>query len=118
MENKTTVRGNCIISDEVIATIAVGAAQEVPGVTGMANRPGDIKGLVSSGAERSVVVSNRESTITLDVYVNIAVDGKIQEIATAVQRNVKDAVQAMTEKPVTRVNVHIAGIDLQEKPAQ
>jgi hypothetical protein len=45
-------------------------------------------------------------------------DGKIQEIATAVQRDVKAAVQAMTGKPVTRVNVNIAGVVLEEKAAQ
>lgn len=118
MENKMTTRGNCIISDEVIATIAVEAAQEVPGVVSMGKRQGDIKGLVSSSAERAVVVNNTESTITLDVYINIKVDGKIQEIASAVQQNVKAAVQAMTGKPVTRVNVNIAGVVLEEKTAQ
>lgn len=118
MDDKIKTRGNCIISDEVIATIAGKAAMEVPGVLGMANRPTDIKGLVSTGAERSVMVTNRESTIALDVYIHIAVDGKIQEIGTAVQRGVKSAVQAMTGKPVTRVNVHIAGIVLEDKTAQ
>lgn len=118
MEIKTTTRGNCIISDEVIATIASAAALEVPGVKKMANRRSDFKGLLSTGAERAVVVNNRESTIALDVYIHIKVDGKIQEIATAVQKNVKSAVQGMTGKPVTRVNVHIAGVVLEEKTAQ
>ena len=117
MEMKTTTRGNCIISDEVIATIASAAALEVPGVKKMATRPNDLKGLLSTGAERSVMVNSRESTISLDVYVHIQVDGKIQEIAPAVQKNVKAAVQSMTNKPGTRVNVHIAGVVLEEKKA-
>lgn len=122
MDDRTTnraPRGNCIVSDEVIATIASTAALEVPGVVGMATRPANsLKGLVVTGAERSVAVNNRESTIALDVYVNITVDGKIQEIGTAVQQGVKSAVQAMTGKPVTRVNVHVAGIVLEDKAAQ
>ena len=118
MVKKPKTQGNCIISDEVIATIACAAAQEVPGVAGMASRPSELKTLILTGAERSVAVNHRESTITLDVYINIKVNGKIQEIATAVQQNVKSAVQAMTERPVTRVNVHIAGVDLEENTAQ
>ena len=117
MDNKPKTNGNCIISDEVIATIAGAAAKEIPGVVGLANRP-DIKSLVVSTAERSVLVNNRESTVALDVYITIKADGKIQEIATAVQQNVKSAVQAMTGKPVTRVNVNVAGVVLEEKAAQ
>lgn len=118
MDNKPKTSGSCIISDEVIATIAGAAAREVPGVAGLANRPADIKGLVTSAAQRSVVVNSRESTVSLEVYVTIHSDGKIQEIATAIQQNVKAAVQAMTGKPVTRVNVNIAGIVLEDKAAQ
>ena len=118
MDNKPKTSGSCIISNDVIATIAAAAAREVPGVVDTANRPADIKGLVASSAQRSVVVNSRESTVSLDVYVTIREDGKIQEIATAVQQNVKAAVQAMTGKPVTRVNVNIAGVVLEEKAAQ
>ena len=117
MEEKKT-QGNCIISDEVIATIAGAAAREVPGVIEMANRPADFKSLVSTGAERFVAVTNRESTIMLDVYVQIAEGIRIPDVASAIQENVKAAVQAMTNKPVTRVNVHIAGIVLGDTAAQ
>lgn len=114
MDEKMNGSGNCIISEEVIATIASAAAREVPGVAKMGTRPNNIKGLMSSGAERAVAVNSRESTIMLDVYIQIKADGKIQEIAPAVQQNVKSAVQAMTGKPVTRVNVHIAGLAEEE----
>ena len=34
---------------------------------------------------------------------------RIQETSVALQQNVKSAVQSMTGKPVTRINVHIDG---------
>ena len=118
MEKKTTTRSNCIVSDEVIATIACAAAREVEGVTNMATRPNDLKKILSSGAERSVSVDNRESTLALDVYIEIAEGAKIQDVAEKVQQNVKSAVQGMVGKPVTRVNVHIAGLAAEDKAAQ
>ena len=118
MDKKMATRSNCIVSDEVIATITCAAAREVAGVTDMAVRPNDIKGILSSGAERSVTVSNRESTIALDVYIQIAEGAKIQDVAEKVQQNVKSAVQAMIGKPVTRVNVHIAGLATEENAPQ
>ena len=38
--------GSCIISEDVIASIASSAALEVPGVAGMAQRPADLRGFI------------------------------------------------------------------------
>ncbi len=106
--------GSCIISEDVIATIASTAALEVQGVAGMAQRPTDIRGLISSSAAKSVKVLNNENETVLDVYINLRLGAKIPEVAGQVQHGVKVAVQSMTGKPVTKVNVHVAGIVLDE----
>ena len=111
-----TVEGACIISEDVIASIACTAAAEVPGVAGMATRPADIRGIISqNAASRSVRVVNTENETVLDVYVNLKQGAKIQETAANVQQSVKVAVQSMTSKPVTRINVHVEGMVLDDK---
>lgn len=111
--------GSCIISEDVIATIASTAAMEVQGVAGMAQRPTDIRGLISSSAAKSVKVLNNENETVVDVYINLRLGAKIPEVAGQVQHGVKVAVQSMTGKPVTKVNVHVAGVVLdEEKTAQ
>ncbi|MBQ4616999.1 MAG: Asp23/Gls24 family envelope stress response protein [Clostridia bacterium] len=105
--------GSCIISEEVIATIASQAAMEVPGVVSMAQRPLNIRG-VKGGATRSVgVVSNPNETV-LDVYLNIAVTAHIPTLAEQVQQAVKSAVQSMTGSPVTKINIHV--VNAMEEP--
>ncbi len=107
--------GTCIISEEVVATIACTAAMEVNGVAGMAQRP-DIRSMITGGANsRHVKVTGGDSAMTIDVYVNIKQGFRIQEVAEQVQREVKTSVQSMTGKPVTRVNAHIAGMKLEEE---
>ena len=110
--------GSCIISEDVIATIAGTAAMEGPGVASMAQRPVDIRGFMGPASAKSVKVINNESETVVDVYVNLRLDARIQEVAGQVQRSVKTAVQSMTGKPVTKVNVHVAGIVLEDKPQQ
>ena len=106
--------GSCIISEDVIATIANTAAMEVPGVAGMAQRPADIKGIIAAGATRSVKVLNNDSETIVDVYINLRLGARIPDVAGEVQHSVKVAVQSMTGKPVTKVNVVVAGIALDE----
>ena len=110
-----TPEGRCIISEEVIATIASTAAVTVPGVAGMAPRVKDLRGLVSSTALRSVSVVNNETEIIVDVYINLEAGVRIPDVAGQVQRVVKEEVQSMTSRPVTKVNVHVVGIVLEDK---
>ena len=110
--------GSCIISEDVIATIASTAALEVPGVAGMAPRRVDIRGIMGAGAAKSVKVINNESETVLDVYINLRVGTRIPDVAGEVQHQVKVAVQSMTGKPVTKVNIHVAGIVLDEEKAK
>ncbi len=100
--------GSCIISEEVIATIACNAALEVDGVAEMGQRPINLRGVMASASARAVaVVSNANETV-LDVYVRPKMDAHIPTMAEAVQTAVKNAVQSMTGSPVTKVNIHVA----------
>ena len=105
--------GNCIISEEVLASIASTAALEIAGVASMGQQPSNIRNLVRPG--KSVRVLNDENQTVLDVYVNLFAGAQIQQTGAEVQKAVKSAVQSMTGKPVTRVNVHVSGIVFEEK---
>ncbi len=109
-----TPEGRCIISEEVVATIAATAASEVPGVASMAPRVKDLRGLVGNSATKSVGVINNENEIIVDVYINLVAGTRIPDVAGQVQRVVKAEVQSMTGRPVTKVNVHVAGIVLEQ----
>ncbi len=109
--------GGLVISEEVIASIALNAAKDVEGVSGFAARPPDVHSLLKMGESplRSVRVWSGDNDIKLQIYIYIKENKKIPTLAAEVQRNVKNAVQNMTGRVVTKVNVSIAGIDFNEQ---
>lgn len=109
--------GGLVISEEVIASIALNAAKDVGGVAGFAARPPDVHSLLKMGESplRSVRVWSGDNDIKLQIYIYIKENKKIPTLAAEVQRNVKNAVQNMTGRVVTKVNVSIAGIDFNEQ---
>ncbi len=114
-KNFKTPEGTCVISEEVIATIASTAALEVDGVASMAIRP-DIRSIITGNVNsRYVKVMGSESAMTLDVYLCVAQGYRIPDISLQVQQAVKNEVQAMTGRPVTRVNIHVAGMKAEEE---
>lgn len=116
-ESKGT--GGLVISEEVIATIAVNAAKDVDGVAAVASRAPEMLSTIlkTDSPLRSVKVTAVDNDIQLHVYIAIKDGKKIPAVASEVQRSVKDAVQSMTGKVVTKVNVNIADIDFADSAA-
>lgn len=112
---KENAVGSLKISDEVLASITVAATREVDGVAELTAAPANIKGLLKtkpSGKAVTIVVN--DGVATVDVYLKIRHGARVQPVASEVQRKVKDAIQNMTGIVVSKVNVHITGIVLND----
>lgn len=102
------------ISEEVIATIAAQAANEVEGVCGLsADLSADIAQLLGKkNLGKGVKLQFNDDTIAMDIYVVALYGFSVIEIARNVQDQVSTAVESMTGRKVRSVNVEICGITL------
>lgn len=115
--SKITAKGSLTISEEAISAIVTNAAKDVDGVTGFSNRPADVVSTIKSGSLKvmsPVRVMLDGDEIKIYIYINIESGAKIQPVAEKVQRVVKEAVQNMTGKLVSKVNVIIASVENEE----
>ncbi len=112
--NNSAPASGLIISDDVIASIAVGAVRDVAGVGRIVQRPKDIKSLIGmhEGAQKFVEVLKFDNVYSLKLHITVSEESKIPVVAAAVQKAVKNAVQEMTSKVVSKVNVVIAGVEI------
>lgn len=112
--SKQTPQGGVIISEEAVSSIVTNAAKDVNGVTGFSNKPDDVVSTIKKGSLKvmsPVRVFQDGDDLDISVYINIASGIKIQPVAEEVQRVVKAAVQNMTGKLVSKVNVIIASVE-------
>lgn len=112
--SKQTPQGGVIISEEAVSSIVTNAAKDVNGVTGFSNKPDDVVSTIKKGSLKvmsPVRVFQDGDDLDISVYINIASRIKIQPVAEEVQRVVKEAVQNMTGKLVSKVNVIIASVE-------
>lgn len=113
----TSSKGTITISEEVLSSIATNAAKDVDGVSSFSNRPVDVVNTIKKGSIKvmsPVRILQNGDDIIVSIYVNLVPNSIIRDIATNVQHNVKEAIQNMTGKLVSKVNVVIAGIDFEE----
>ncbi|MBR7060864.1 MAG: Asp23/Gls24 family envelope stress response protein [Eubacterium sp.] len=118
MEVKTSnEKGNLVISEDVISSIAINAAKDVEGVSSFSNKPFDVISTIKKGSIKVLspvrIIQNGED-ISVSIYLNIEPNTKIKTVAQNVQQNVKESIQNMTGRLVSKVNVIIAGIDFEE----
>ncbi|WP_173916522.1 Asp23/Gls24 family envelope stress response protein [Halobacillus sp. Marseille-Q1614] len=109
-----TEYGLITISNDVISTIAGGAAVECYGIVGMASknqlRDGLAEMLRKDNFSKGVVVRQEDEQIHIDMYIIVSYGTKISEVAHNVQSQVKYALNKNVGLSVNSVNIFIQGV--------
>lgn len=114
----TDVLGDVRISDEVVANIAVIAAEEIEGVSGVVgkNKTNEFKTLVGmKNYAKAVRVEMCEKIVSVDMAISVLYGYSLPACGKAVQERVKSSIESMTGLEVSDVNVRIAVVDLGDK---
>jgi len=112
-----SVSTQLVISDEVIASIAISAAKDIEGVVGFVQRPKDIRSVVYifEGPLKYVEVASNDNVYSLKLYITVKDGIKIPAVVSQVQSAVKNAIQGMGGCVVSKVNVCVADVKIKEK---
>jgi uncharacterized alkaline shock family protein YloU len=114
--------GSISINNEVVANIVAMAAREVPGVVSLASGSikDDIAGLFGSRRDSGSSVSIREEadgSYHISVKLILSFGVQLAKVAQSVQVAVRDRVENMTNKEVSKVNIIVDGVR-QDEPEQ
>ncbi|MBD5163029.1 MAG: Asp23/Gls24 family envelope stress response protein [Oscillibacter sp.] len=99
--------GSIHISEEVLASLAAGAAADVEGISGLMNVAAKKSGT------RGVRLVVDEDGAVIDVYILIRYGYAIPEVAGKIQSAISGAIESMTGFSVKAVNVHVGGVSFQ-----
>lgn len=119
--SQTLEHGAIHISEEVIATIAALAVQDVEGVYGLnttlsSSELSRLAKRAQQGKGIRLVISE-DDEISVDCYIVVLYGHSVVDVAKAVQETVTSAVESTTGRKVKNVNVNISGITL-PRPAK
>lgn len=107
---RTAENGGIFISNDVIASITANAAKDIEGVSGFAyksvNRAGS-----ASDISKAVRVVSQDNDVKIQIGIRVKNGVNLQTVSLNIQRSIKNAVQSMTGKVVSKVNVAVQGID-------
>lgn len=105
--------GDVVISNDVIASIALNAAKDVEGVSAFVPKTPDFVSKLRKEecGEKAVRVLSLDGSVRIHLYLRLKDGVNIQTVCSNVQRGVKSAVQSMTGKIVSEVHVSVQGID-------
>ncbi|CDZ74445.1 Hypothetical protein ING2D1G_0251 [Peptoniphilus sp. ING2-D1G] len=114
---ETKSDGEVRISEDVIATIAVVAAESVEGVVDMqSNLKYSVTEMLGvKNLNKGVKVSIGEKEAVIDVFITVEYGKNIVEICKEVQVKIKEAVESMTDLEVVEANIHVSGIAVPDK---
>ncbi|WP_108669737.1 Asp23/Gls24 family envelope stress response protein [Peribacillus acanthi] len=106
--------GQIDISNDVIATVAGGAAVDCYGIVGMASKKqlkdGIAEILRRENFTKGVVVRQEQEGVHIDMYIIVSYGTKISEIAHNVQSKVKYTLDKTVGLAVESVNIYVQGV--------
>ena len=102
-----------MISEDVVASIALHALNDIEGFAGMATKPGsdiiDMIGKKNWGKGIKVTVTENESLV-IDCNVFLAYGHSVVTVANNIQNAMTSALEGTTGTKVEAVNVNVCGI--------
>jgi uncharacterized alkaline shock family protein YloU len=108
--------GSLNISEAVIEKIAQLVVDDVDGVYSMASSPTYMKDLVfRSQRNKPIRIKLNSGVAEIDLYLIVKNGYKIKDVAESVQKYVKETVQNMTSIAVSKVNVYVQGVQVDEQ---
>jgi len=99
------------VARQVLATIVINTALQIPGVVRMAQATDQWSRLLGREVPRQgVALTIKDNTVTADLYIVVANNVNIVEVGSAVQEDVASALEHMVGMQVNEVNVYIQDV--------
>ena len=104
--------GRVMISEDVVATIALQAMNEVEGFAGLSTKPGaDIADFIGKNWGKGIKITiSDENALTIDCNISIYYGNSVINVAQDIQSCVAGALESVAGVKVVAVNVNVCGI--------
>jgi uncharacterized alkaline shock family protein YloU len=99
------------VARQVLSTIVINTALQIPGVVRIAQGSGQWSRLLGRELPRQgVTLTVKDNTVSTELYIVVATGANIVEVGTAVQEEVALAIEDMVGMQVREVNVYIQDV--------
>jgi uncharacterized alkaline shock family protein YloU len=99
------------VARQVLSTIVINTALQIPGVARIAQGGTRWSRLLGRELPRQgVALAIKDATVSTDLYIIVTAGANIVEVGTAVQEEVASAIEEMVGMQVREVNVYIQDV--------
>jgi uncharacterized alkaline shock family protein YloU len=99
------------VAQQVLSTIVINTALQIPGVVRIAQASDLWSHLFGKEKlNQGVKLTIKDSTVTADLYIVVSAGSNIVEVGTSLQEEVASAIENMTGMQVREVNVYIQDV--------
>jgi uncharacterized alkaline shock family protein YloU len=102
--------GTTTMAPGVLVTLAKFTALNVPGVAGIAPKPGGVNRLFRRGTAEGVQIEIDEDRVWIELFLILESDTNVRDVSRKVQAEVARAIEDMVGMDVNRVDVHIEDV--------
>jgi len=109
--------GKVVYDKNIMLSIINLSAKEISGVSGLSGKFGGRpkKKRASNYFEGVKVTYNKNSTVNIDVFLNIYYGYSVSDVAYRVQENIKNGISSMMDIKIDGLNIHVVDVDFSKE---
>lgn len=110
---KKQAKGNVTYSSDIVLSVINLATKEIAGVSSIVTKFSSVlKRWFSNNYYDGVKITyNKDDAMCVDVYINVCFGYNVTEVAYRVQENIKNSLSGMIDVKISKINVHVLGVD-------
>ncbi len=109
---KKQTKGNVTYSSDIVLSVINLATKEIAGVSSIVTKFGSfLKRWFSNNYYDGVKISYNKDAMCVDVYINVCFGYNVTEVAYRVQENIKNSLSGMIDVKISKINIHVLGVD-------
>lgn len=111
-KDSINAKGNVKYDRNIVLSVINLATKEIAGVSELCDDFGcAIKKWFSHNYYEGVKISYNDTSMIVDIYINVFYGYNVSEIAYRVQENITNSLSSMINVKIDRINVHVLGVD-------
>ncbi|MBQ7352075.1 MAG: Asp23/Gls24 family envelope stress response protein [Clostridia bacterium] len=109
---KKQTKGSVTYGSDIVLSVINLATKEIAGVSSIVTKFGSaLKRWFSNNYYDGVKVSYVKNAMNVDVYINVCFGYNVTEVAFRVQENIKNSLSGMIDIKISKINVHVLGVE-------
>lgn len=110
------IQGQVVFDKSIVLSVINLAAKEITGVSSLAANFGSLTSKLFGNKNNGLkIFYTQDNKLEINIYLNVYFGNNVSLVASRVQENIKNTLSSMLNLEISKINVHVLGVEFNKE---